>query len=98
MFGKRLRMVRLYNKYTQQNMAELLHMTLGAYQKYEQGNSKAPLETLVLLADIFNISVDYLLGRDEYLKSIGIEINIPEVPMKKRRKIKQKSDAEKTDL
>lgn len=98
MFGKRLRMVRLYNKYTQQNMADLLHMTLGAYQKYEQGNTKPPLETLVLLADIFNISVDYLLGRDEYLKSIGIEINIPEVPMKKRRKIKQKSDAEKTDL
>ncbi len=98
MFGKRLRNVRLYNKYTQQNMADLLHMTLGAYQKYEQGNTKPPLETLVLLADIFNISVDYLLGRDEYLKSIGIEINIPEVPMKKRRKIKQKSDAEKTDL
>ena len=98
MFGKRLRNVRLYNKYTQQNMADLLHMTLVAYQKYEQGNTKPPLETLVLLADIFNISVDYLLGRDEYLKSIGIEINIPEVPMKKRRKIKQKSDAEKTDL
>ena len=98
MFGKRLRNVRLYNKYTQQNMADLLHMTLGAYQKYEQGNTKPPLETLVLLADIFNISVDYLLGRDEYLKSIGIEINIPEAPMKKRKKIRQKSDAEKTDL
>ncbi len=98
MLNKRIRTLRLYNKYTQQNMADLLNMTLGAYQKYEQGDTKPPLETLVLLADIFNIPVDYLLGRDEYLKSIGIEINIPEAPMKKKKKIRQKSDAEKTDL
>lgn len=98
MFGKRLRNVRMYNKNTQQSIADLLDLTLGSYQKYEQEERVPSLNIIVKIADIFNIPVDYLLGRDEYLKSIGIEINIPEAPMKKRRKIKQKSDAEKTDL
>lgn len=98
MFGKRLRNVRMYNKNTQQSIADLLDLNLGSYQKYEQEERVPSLNIIVKIADIFNIPVDYLLGRDEYLKSIGIEINIPEAPMKKRKKIKQKSDAEKTDL
>lgn len=74
--NKRIRKLRMYNGYTQQKMADLLSLSLGGYQKYEQGDSKPPLETLVLLADIFNVPTDYLLCRDEYLKSIGIDIDI----------------------
>lgn len=86
MLNRRLRMVRLYNNYTQQNMADFLDLTLNGYQKYEQGRSAPPWQTLVKIADIFNVPVDYLLCRDEYLKSIGIEINIPEPEKKKRNK------------
>ncbi len=76
LLSSRLRMLRLHHKYTQQNMADFLHLTLNGYQKYEQGESTPPLETLVKIADIFNVSTDFLLGRDAYLQSIGITFDI----------------------
>ena len=33
--------------------------------KYENGNRIPPTETIILLAEYFNVSVDYLLGRTE---------------------------------
>lgn len=76
MLNKRLRMLRIHHKYTQQSMADLLHLTLNSYQKYEQGATAPPLQTLVKIADIFNTSTDFLLGRDAYLQSVGLNIDI----------------------
>jgi len=78
MFNDRLRSTRLHRKYTQQQMAELLHIATRNYQKYEQGATTPPYETLVTLSDILDISVDYLLGRDEFLKSLGVFVDVPQ--------------------
>lgn len=64
MFNKRLRECRMAKKLTQQKMADLLEVTLNAYQKYEQGTREPPLGTLVKLADVLEVSTDYLLCRD----------------------------------
>ncbi len=72
MFGKRLRATRLKRGYTQQKMSDMLGIALRSYQKYEQGERQPSLETLVLISDILNTSIDYLLGRDDYLKSLGV--------------------------
>ncbi len=72
MFNKRLREIRMKCGFTQQNMADKLQISLNAYQKYEQAERSPSLECLVSIADIFNVSLDYLLCRDEFMKSHAI--------------------------
>lgn len=66
MFSKRLREVRMKRTLTQQKMADSLTISLNAYQKYEQGEREPPLSTLVKIADILDVSTDYLLCRDRF--------------------------------
>ena len=77
MFGKRLRAARMYRKFTQQYVADTLGMTVNAYQKYEQSERCPSLETLVKLADLFNVPTDWILCRDEYLRSLGVSVDVP---------------------
>lgn len=70
MFGKRLRETRMNNGITQQKMADLLNIGLRSYQKYEEGSREPSFNILIQIADIFKVSTDYLLCRDEYLKSL----------------------------
>ncbi|MCI9583357.1 MAG: helix-turn-helix transcriptional regulator [Clostridium sp.] len=72
MFGSRLRAQRMKFKYTQQFMADTLDISLNAYQKYEQGKRFPSFDCLVKIADIFNVPTDYLLCRDDFLKSLGV--------------------------
>ena len=71
-FNKRLRKTRMKNGFTQQIMADKLQISLNAYQKYEQAERSPSLECLVRIADILNVSIDYLLGRDAFLISCGV--------------------------
>lgn len=77
MFGKRLRAARIYRRYTQQRMAEILNMSLNTYQKYEQSERFPSADTLVKLADLYDVPIDWLLGRDEYLASLGVYVDVP---------------------
>ncbi len=75
MFGKRLRAMRMKHGLTQQKISELLGIALRTYQHYEEGNRSPSLDCLVKIADILNISTDYLLGRDDFLKSLGVSVD-----------------------
>lgn len=75
MFNSRLRSLRMKNKYTQQNMADMLDVSLNTYQKYEQAERHPSFETLIKIADILDVSTDYLLGRDDFLKSHGVSVD-----------------------
>lgn len=77
MFGKRLRAARIARKFTQQYVADTLGMTVNAYQKYEQSERSPSLETLVKLANLFNVPTDWILGRDDYLESLGVSVDVP---------------------
>lgn len=72
MFSVRLREIRMKRGFTQQAMANLLGISLNGYQKYEQAERSPSLDCLVQIADIFDISIDYLLCRDEWLQSHGV--------------------------
>lgn len=72
MFNKRLREMRMKHNLTQQNMADKLGISLNAYQKYEQAERSPSLDCLVALADILDVSLDYLLCRDAFMKSHGV--------------------------
>lgn len=75
MFNKRLRLLRMKNKFTQQNMADMLDVALITYQKYEQAERTPSFDSLIKIADIFNVPTDFLLGRDNYLKSRGVSVD-----------------------
>ena len=65
-FQERLIEQRKLNKLTQRQVAEFLGIAQPSYIRYENGSSQPTLETLVKLADYFDVSVDYLLGRTDY--------------------------------
>lgn len=48
---------------TQDQVAEFLGIKQPQYSRYERGENDVPARILVQLADIFNTSTDYLLGR-----------------------------------
>lgn len=75
MINKRLRASRMKNRYTQQNMADMLDISLNAYQKYEQAERSPSLDCLVRIADILKVPTDYLLCRDDFLKSLGVSVD-----------------------
>lgn len=60
-FSNKLKKLRNDLGYTQEKMAQKLHITQTAYGKYEKGINKPTADTLTNLANIFNVSVDYLL-------------------------------------
>lgn len=61
-FSERLKICRRQIA-TQKEMAERLGITERGFQNYELGRSQPTYEMLVEIADILNVSVDYLLGR-----------------------------------
>ena len=62
-FKNRLKELRVDKGITQKQMAEYLGMVEQAYQMYEYGKREPNHETTMKLADLFEVSVDYLLGR-----------------------------------
>lgn len=67
MFGKRLNETRKGLGFTAKYMAEHLQISSRAYRMYESGDRYPSLEMLVSIADILNVSTDYLLCRDNFI-------------------------------
>ena len=63
MYNIRIRDLREDRDLKQKHLAELLNVHQSTYSDYELGNLNIPLSTLHILADFYNVSVDYLLGR-----------------------------------
>lgn len=58
-----IRNLRIDNGYTQKQIAELLGISQNTYSQYEIGVLNYPIDALIKLADFYNVSIDYLLGR-----------------------------------
>lgn len=50
---------------TQAAVAELLHVGQKTYSDYELGKTRLPLDSLLLLAKYYNVSVDYISGASD---------------------------------
>ena len=50
---------------TQKQVAESIGMAESAYQRYEQGRREPAYRQLRTLADAYNVSIDYLVGRSD---------------------------------
>ncbi|MBQ7125283.1 MAG: helix-turn-helix transcriptional regulator [Clostridia bacterium] len=50
---------------TQKDISKLLNMQLTVYQRYERGEREIPLWAAIKLAEYYNVSLDYLVGRSD---------------------------------
>lgn len=64
---------RLEHGYNQREIANKLHVARSTYTCYEQGLRDMPSELLIKLADIYNCTIDELLGTRYYYEVIAIE-------------------------
>ena len=64
-FPERLKKARQESGKKQREIADLLDMKLRGYQCYEMGETEPSLEKLIALADLFDLSIDYLVGRTD---------------------------------
>lgn len=60
-----IKIVREQKNLTQKDCADIFGVTLRAWQTYEQGVSEPKYEVLCKIADFFNVTLDYLLGREK---------------------------------
>jgi len=63
-FSQSLKQHRTSSGLTQKQMADKLKMTKNAYQKYELNTREPNIDNLILIADILEISLDELVGRN----------------------------------
>jgi len=65
MLAERLKACRKRKNVTQKEVAQFLGISERAYQHYELKTSKPSYDILLSLADYFNVSLDFLVGRNE---------------------------------
>ena len=73
MFNKKLQSLRKSKKMTQDELANRLSINRGTYANYERGHRQPDFETLIKIADYFEVTTDYLLGRNEYAHGVSKE-------------------------
>ncbi len=66
MIYKRIRDLREDKDWTQQQIADMLFINRRTYAAYENGVNSMTPETLIKIAKIHNVSVDYLLDLTDY--------------------------------
>ena len=74
---ERIRNMRVDRDLSQTEIANVLHVAQNTYSQYELGTNNIPLEAMVRLADFYDTSVYYLLGRTDEIK--------PYPPAKRRK-------------
>lgn len=64
-FGNRLKTLRLSKDMTQEELGRLLGKTKNSISQYETGKREPDLETLMIISEYFNVTLDYLLGKTD---------------------------------
>ena len=64
-FSERLKTLRKEKKLTQKELAEQIGISQKSYSHWETGKNEPSLENLIKLADLFEVSLDWLFGRDK---------------------------------
>jgi len=64
-FSERLKELRSSRNLTQKQIYEAVGLSPLGYQRYEYGAREPAYQKLIALADYFNVSLDYLVGRSD---------------------------------
>ena len=75
----RLKEIRLEKKLTQKEIAIKLNITQQTYSDYETGRTDPDIETLILIGDILETRIDYLLGRVDDFGNVHVQGTAPQL-------------------
>jgi len=100
LFGQRLRKLREAKGLTQEELAKVINVSNKTISVYEKGGADPSTETLLKLAQYFNVSVDYLLGHTDnptpdHARKPTLEDEFPEVANVLRRSGKRLTPEDK---
>lgn len=65
MVFQRIRDLREDSDKKQSELAKYLNVSQGTYSDYERGEVNVPIEQLMKIADLYQVSLDYLVGRTD---------------------------------
>ena len=65
-FGEQLTALRIENHLSRIQLAEKLNVSVRLISYWENGQRECDFDMLITIADMFSVSIDYLLGRKEY--------------------------------
>lgn len=68
MLAERIKKLREQNNLSQEGLGKILGLTGPAIARWEKGTAEPNSKILIKLADLFNVSTDYLLGNDKETK------------------------------
>lgn len=57
--------LRIDSDLSQKKIGEILHISQRSYSHYETGSRNIPIEMLIRLADYYDTTIDYLVGRTD---------------------------------
>jgi transcriptional regulator with XRE-family HTH domain len=80
-YGLRLKELREKNGYTQESLAKRLNTSRSRIGMYEQGKRQPDFEMQEAIADLFNVSIDYLFGREDTIEKqiVALPLNPSEM-------------------
>lgn len=71
-FGELLKRLRKKAKLTQKQLGDKLHLSKTMVSYYEHSRRYPPADVLVQMADLFHVSVDYILGREKSEQTLNL--------------------------
>lgn len=71
--GKIIAELRMDRNMNQEDLAAILNISRSALANWESGNRRIDIETVVIIADFFGVSCDYLLGRTKHKYNFALE-------------------------
>lgn len=71
--GEIIAELRMDRNLKQEDLAAILNISRSALANWESGNRRIDIETLVVIADFFGVSRDYLLGRTKHKYNFALE-------------------------
>ncbi|GKX29054.1 hypothetical protein SH1V18_15340 [Vallitalea longa] len=72
MLRNRLKKLRIDNHLTQEELGKKVNLKKSAISKYEKGRVEPNIDVIIKFAEIFNVSIDYLIGKTDNANKIQL--------------------------
>lgn len=70
---QRIQDLRIDHDITIKELSSSLNLHRDVYSRYERGVRDFPIDILIKLADFYNCSIDYLVGRSDYKNDVHVK-------------------------
>ena len=72
-YRERIRALREDNDFTQSDIASILNIGQRTYADYELGKTRIPIDSLIKLAEFYNVNMDYISGVSNLKKNFPLK-------------------------